>query len=78
MLSFAVPGVDVEVVGGPGVFKVMNGCSKNHGKNLQLAEPMLCGDAQTRRVVIVFMSARGPVLAAILLECCERYHESGV
>lgn len=31
----------VKVVGGPCVFKVMNGCSKNHCKNLQLAEPML-------------------------------------
>lgn len=34
LLMSAVPGVDVEVVGGPCVLKVMDGCSKNHGKDL--------------------------------------------
>lgn len=41
LLLYTLPGVDVKVVGGPCVFKVVNGCSKNHRKNLQLTEPML-------------------------------------
>lgn len=36
-----LPGLDVEVVGGPSVFEVMNSSSKHHGQNFQFGEPVL-------------------------------------